>query len=232
MEDTAPPPGPPSRRALLRHLWGMVQTRTEAAAVVVGLQRAALTQGLVFGAVAVLAASAFLTAVIVLVAVAAPPQWRAPALGAIAVLLLGTAAAGAFGAVGKLRRDAALIADFKQGLRLDLALVNLALRDPDTEDDEKLEARERARRAVQEAAEAKADTATDATAAASATATAESVRVDPAARVVTEREMPQPPAEVPEDVLKAEVPAGRPRTARELPSTADELQEYRESGRA
>jgi uncharacterized membrane protein YqjE len=225
-----PKPEPPSRRALLRHLWGMVQTRAEAAAVVVSLQRAALTQGLVFGAVAVLAASAFLTAVIVLIAVAAPPEWRGPALGAVALLLLVATVAGGLGAAGKLRRDAALIADFRQGLKLDLALVNLALRDPDTEDDDKLEARERARQAVQEAAEAKQGTALDATAAASAAATAEGVRANPSP-LATEREMPQAPVEVPEEVLKAEV-AAAPRPAPEAPVTVDDLQEYRESGRA
>jgi hypothetical protein len=60
-----------SRRALLRHLWAMVQTRTEAAALVVSLQKTAVMQG-----VALLAVAARrrvpVTAVIVLIAVAAP----------------------------------------------------------------------------------------------------------------------------------------------------------------
>ena len=56
-----------SRRALLRHLWAMVQTRTEAAALVVSLQKTAVMQGVALFAVAALAASAFVTAVIVLI---------------------------------------------------------------------------------------------------------------------------------------------------------------------
>ena len=80
-----------SRRALLRQLWAMVQTRTEAASLVVSLQKTAVMQGVALFAVAALAASAFVTALIVFIAVAAPPEWRALALGLVVLALLGTA---------------------------------------------------------------------------------------------------------------------------------------------
>jgi hypothetical protein len=51
-----------------------------------------------------------------------------------------------------------LIADFSKGLRLDLAMINLALKDPETEDQEKLDSREKAKETVREAAAAKAGT--------------------------------------------------------------------------
>jgi uncharacterized membrane protein YqjE len=147
-----------SRRALLRHLWAMVQTRTEAAALVVTLQKTAVMQGVALSAVAALAASAFVTALIVLIAVAAPPEWRALALGLVVLALLLTAVLAAMAARRRLRRDVALIADFSKGLRLDLAMINLALKDPETEDQEKLDAREKAKDAVREAAAEKAST--------------------------------------------------------------------------
>jgi uncharacterized membrane protein YqjE len=147
-----------SRRALLRHLWAMVQTRTEAAALVVSLQKTAVMQGVALFAVAALAASAFITAVIVLIAVAVPPEWRVLALGVVVLALLLTAVLAAMAAGRRLRRDTALIADFSKGLRLDLAMINLALKDPETEDQEKLDAREKAKDAVREAAAEKAST--------------------------------------------------------------------------
>ena len=157
------PAGPSmSRLALLRHLWAMVQTRTEAAALVVSLQKTAVMQGVALLAVAALAASAFVTAVIVLIAVAAPPEWRVLALGLVVLALLLTAVFAAMAAGRRLRRDTALIADFSKGLRLDLAMINLALKDPETEDQEKLDAREKAKDAVREAAADKAGTPTTA----------------------------------------------------------------------
>jgi uncharacterized membrane protein YqjE len=136
----------------------MVQTRTEAAALVVSLQKTAVMQGVALFAVAALTASAFVTAVIVLIAVATPPEWRALALGVVVVALLLTAVFTAMAAGRRFRRDTALIADFSKGLRLDLAMINLALKDPETEDQEKLDAREKAKDAVREAAAAKAGT--------------------------------------------------------------------------
>jgi uncharacterized membrane protein YqjE len=136
----------------------MAQTRAEAAALVVSLQKTAVMQGVALYAAAALAASASITAVIVLVAVAAPPEWRVAALGAVVVLLLLATAFAAMRAGRQLRRDAALIADFSKGLRLDLAMLNLALKDPNPEDSEELSKRERAQDAVREAAAEKAST--------------------------------------------------------------------------
>lgn len=148
----------PSRRALLRHLWAMVQTRAEAAGLVVQLQRTAVTQGLLFAGIAAVAALSFTTAVIVWIAVAAPEAWRGWALGIVALALLATAVYSAITAGRRIRHDTNLIADFTRGLRLDLAMVNLALKDADTEDEEKLAARERAKTAVRDAAAEKAAT--------------------------------------------------------------------------
>ena len=55
---------------------------------------------------------------------------RALALGLVVLALLGTAIFAAMRASQQIRRDTALIADFWKGLRLDLAMVNLALNDP------------------------------------------------------------------------------------------------------
>ena len=147
-----------SRRALLRHLWAMVQTRTEAAVLVVQLQRSALAQGLLHYGIAALAAMSFVIAAVVLIAIAVPAPWNAIVLGLLAAALLAVALAGASRGTARLKRDVSLIADFTQGLKLDLAMVNLALKDPDTEDAEKLEAREQAKSAVREAAAEKSAT--------------------------------------------------------------------------
>lgn len=229
-----------SRRALLRHLWAMVQTRTEAAALVVSLQKTAVMQGVALFAVAALTASAFVTAVIVLIAVATPPEWRVPALGLVVLALLLTAVFTAMAAGRRFRRDTALIADFSKGLRLDLAMINLALKDPETEDQEKLDSREKAKDAVREAAAAKAgtpSTAEDGTisttgpsmAAASAAMTAAApsgahirpdVRTDPVAGIGTERTAATqaPPADAADQIAAARadaIPEGA--TEREMP---------------
>ena len=59
--------------------------------VVVQLQRTAVTQGLLFYGIAAVTALSFMTAVIVWIAVAAPPAWRGWALGIVALALLATA---------------------------------------------------------------------------------------------------------------------------------------------
>ena len=69
----------------------MIQTRAEAAGLVVQLQRTAVTQGLIFGGVAAVTGLSFMTAVIVWIAVAAPPSWRGWALGIVSVAVLATA---------------------------------------------------------------------------------------------------------------------------------------------
>lgn len=147
-----------SRRALLRHLWSMIQTRVEAAGLVVQLQRTAVTQGLLFYGIAAVTALSFMTAVIVWIAVAAPPSWRGWALGILALALLATAVFSVATAGTRMRRDAGLIADFSRGLKLDLAMINLALKDPHTEDEDELAERERAKEKVREAAAEKAAT--------------------------------------------------------------------------
>jgi hypothetical protein len=134
----------------------MVQTRAEAAGLVLQLQRVAVTQGLLFYAIAAVTGLSFMTAVIVWIAVAAPPSWRGWALGIVALALLGTAIFAVVTAGRHLKRDAGLIADYSKGLRLDLAMINLALKDPDADDEEKLAERERARQKVREAAADKA----------------------------------------------------------------------------
>ena len=136
----------------------MVQTRAEAASLVVQLQRTALTQGLLFFGIAAVTALSFMTAVIVWIAVAAPPSWRGWALGLLTLALLAAAVFSAVTAGARIRRDAGLIADYSRGLKLDLAMINLALKDPDTEDEEKLAERERAKEKVREAAAEKAAT--------------------------------------------------------------------------
>lgn len=145
-----------SRRALLRQLWAMVQTRAEAASLVVSLQKTAVIQGVALYAVAALAASACITALIILIAVAVPPEYRAWALGLVSLVLAGGAVFAATKAGQLVKRDAALIAGFSKGLRLDLAMINLALKDPEAEDAKEIEKLERARAAVREAAAEKA----------------------------------------------------------------------------
>ena len=134
----------------------MIQTRAEAAGLVVQLQRTAVTQGLLFGGIAAVTGLSFMTAVIVWIAVAAPPEWRGWALGIVSVGLLAAAIFAAITASRKITHDAALIADYSRGLKLDLAMISLALKDPDTEDEEKLAERERAKEKVREAAAEKA----------------------------------------------------------------------------
>lgn len=134
----------------------MVQTRAEAAGLVVQLQRAAVTQGLLFYAIAAVTGLSFMTAVIVWIAVVAPPSWRGWALGIVAIALLATAIFAVVEAGRQISRDAALIADYSKGLKLDVAMINLALKDPDADDEEKLAERERARQKVREAAAEKA----------------------------------------------------------------------------
>jgi uncharacterized membrane protein YqjE len=148
----------PSRRALLRHLWAMVQTRAEAATLVVKLQRTAVTQGLAMYAIAAMAAMSFMTALIVLIAVAVPPGWRVLALGIVTVALLATVIYAVVTASRRLTHDANLIADFTRGLKLDLAMINLALKDADVDDEEESAKREHAKEAVRKAAADKAAT--------------------------------------------------------------------------
>jgi uncharacterized membrane protein YqjE len=136
----------------------MIQTRAEAAGLVVQLQRTAVTQGLLFYGIAAVTGLSFMTAVIVWIAVAAPPSWRGWALGLVSLALLATAIFSAVTAGKKIARDTGLIADFSRGLKLDLAMVNLALKDPDTEDEDELAERERAKEKVREAAADKAAT--------------------------------------------------------------------------
>ena len=116
----------------------MIQTRAEAAGLVVQLQRTAVTQGLLFGGIAAVTALSFMTAVIVWIAVAAPPEWRGWALGIVSVGLLAAAIFAAVTASRKITQDSALIDDYSRGLKLDLAMISLALKDPNTEDEEKL----------------------------------------------------------------------------------------------
>jgi hypothetical protein len=147
------------RRALLRHVWAMIQTRAEAAALIVSLQKSAVQHGLALYAVAAVAGSAFTTAVIVLVAVAAPPQWRVLALSLLTLALLGLTLWAAISAGRHLRREAALFADFTKGLKLDLAMLNLALKDPDPKNEVERTERESAKAAVRDAAVDRAATA-------------------------------------------------------------------------
>lgn len=120
-----------SRLALLRHLWSMMQTRGEAAGLVLRLQRDALGRGLAWLAVAALAALAFVFALLLLVALGTPQEYRVAALAGLALALLVLAIACVSGAQRQVARDTGLIADFTAGLRLDLAMVNLALKDPE-----------------------------------------------------------------------------------------------------
>ena len=145
-----------SRWALLRHLWAMVQTRAEAAGLVARIQQAAIVQGVVYGAVAAVAALSFVTASIVWLAVVAPAAWRGAALGLVALALLAAAVYFGFSAGRRVRRDARRVADVSRGLKLDFAMIDLAFKDAHTSDQDELAARERAKTAVREAAAAKA----------------------------------------------------------------------------
>ncbi len=132
----------------------MAQTRAEAAGLVLSLQRSALGRGMAWYAVAAMAAMAFMIALLLLIALGTPQEYRAWVLGLLSIALFATAAYCANHARLQLTRDKAVIADFTKGLRLDLAMVNLALKDPETDDDEKLASRERAETEVREAAAA------------------------------------------------------------------------------
>lgn len=146
-----------SRLALLRHLWAMMQTRGEAAGLVLRLQRDALGRGLAWSGVAAMASMGFMFALVLLVAVGTPEEYRVAALAGLALALLITAIACASGARRQLARDTGLIADFTAGLRLDLAMVNLALKDPEAEDVTAIAERGQAKMAAREAAAAKAE---------------------------------------------------------------------------
>jgi hypothetical protein len=105
-------------------------------------------------AFAAMAAMAFMVSLLLLIALGTPPEYRMWVLGGVSILLLATAAYCAMHARQQLTRDSALIGDFTKGLRLDLAMVNLALKDPQTHDADRLAARERARTEVRDAAAA------------------------------------------------------------------------------
>jgi uncharacterized membrane protein YqjE len=219
-----------SRRALLRHLWSMVQTRAEAATVVVALQRAALTEALVMFGVAVVAGLSSVTALIVLIAVAAPEAWRGIALLVVTLALVGAAVYGVVAGRRKLTRDRALVADLASGLKLDLAMMNLALRDPDTEDEKKLAARDQAREKVRDAAAAKAATPSVAEGGEQPSAEGPSGSAAEAAMraASTEREMPPAP---PLDTAGAPEAAAPAAAAPTEPGLEARTQESR-SGRA
>jgi hypothetical protein len=203
-----------SRRALLRHLWSMLQTRAEAAGLVLSLQRSALGRGLGWYAIAAMAAMAFMFALLLLIALGTPAEYRALVLGLVTLALAGVAVYCAVHAKRELSRDAALITDFTTGLRLDLAMVNLALKDPETENEEKLEAREHAKTKVREAAEDKAESTMNAAGSpAAAAATEEGPGLESAAaaaRAVTpmasEIEHPSAPITPPDEMTNAPPP--------------------------
>lgn len=209
-----------SRRALLRHLWSMLQTRAEAAGLVLSLQRSALGRGLAWYAVAAMAAMALMFALLLLIALGTPPEYRALVLGLVTLALFGVAAYCAVHAKHELTRDAALITDFTTGLRLDLAMVNLALKDPQATDEEKLAAREHAKDKVRDAAEDKAAATMSAADSASGTAAGdESPGLESAAAAMravtptaTEIERPCSPVTPPDEMTNAP-----PRPVREAP---------------
>ncbi len=134
----------------------MLQTRAEAAGLVLSLQRSALGRGVAWFAIAGIAAIALLFSVLLLIAFGTPENYRVAALGLTSLALLAAAVFCGLHARSQMTRDAALIADFTTGLRLDLAMVNLALKDADTEDENKIAERERAKVKVREAVVAKA----------------------------------------------------------------------------
>jgi hypothetical protein len=99
-----------------------------------------------------MAAMAFVVSLLLLIALGTPPEYRMWVLGGVSMLLLAIAAYCSMHARQQLTRDAALIGDFTKGLRLDLAMVNLALKEPETADAEPLAAREPAETEVPAAA--------------------------------------------------------------------------------
>ena len=143
-----------SRLALLRHIWAMMQTRGEAASLVLRLQLDALLRGIAWFAAAAVTAMALMMALVLLVAFGAPAEYRVAALAGLALALLVAAIACVISARRQLARDAGLIAEFTAGLRLDLAMVNLALKDPAADDEGAVVEREQARAEVREAAAA------------------------------------------------------------------------------
>jgi uncharacterized membrane protein YqjE len=184
----------------------MVQTRAEAAVLVVQLQRTAVTQGLLFYGVAAVTALSFMTAVIVWIAVAAPPPWRGWLLGILSVALLAAAIYSVLTAGKKIRRDASLIADFSRGIKLDLAMITLALKDPETEDEDKLAERERAKTKVREAAAEKVSTPS--TAEGADAPSAANASVESAAAAMRAAAPGSPAAK--SKAADADEPAGRP----------------------
>lgn len=144
------------RRALLQHVWAMVQTRAEAAGLVLQLQQAAWRRGLAWYGIAAVASLALVMTLVLLVALGTPAAYRAGALVLLAAVLLAALVACVSIARRQWARDAALVSDFRAGLKLDLALVNLALRDPEATDEDARLGRERARAAVREAVDDRA----------------------------------------------------------------------------
>lgn len=204
-----------SKLALLRHLWAMMQTRGEAAGLVLRLQLDAVGRGLAWFAVGAVTAIGFMFALLLLVAFGTPPEYRAAALGTLSLGLLIAAIACISGARRHLKRDVALISDFTAGLRLDLAMVNLALKDSAADDDESIAERERAKSAVREAATAKAETSDSAGAAAKSEAgdpaeESASAAMHAASAAPTELDLPPPSVTAPEAMT-------RPRTEERTP---------------
>lgn len=192
----------------------MVQTRAEAAGLVLSLQRSALGRGLAWYAVAAMAAMAFMFALLLLIALGTPEEYRALVLGLVTLSLFGVAAWCALHAKQQLARDTALITDFTTGLRLDLAMVNLALKDPDTDDAEQLEEREHAQAKVREAADDRTDSTMSAAGSASGTASGDAAldlessaaAMRAAAPTATEIERPTAPITPPEEMTHAAPP--------------------------
>jgi hypothetical protein len=196
-----------SKFALLRHLWAMMQTRGEAAGLVLRLQLDAVGRGLAWFAIGAVAAIGFTFALLLLVAFGTPQEYRVAALGTLTLALLIAAIACTGGARRHLRRDVALISDFTAGLRLDLAMINLALKDSEADDEKAIAERERAKSAVREAAAAKAATSDSAEAPGKSEAgdTAEEsapATVHPASAVPTELDLPPPSVTAPEAMTR------------------------------
>lgn len=169
----------------------MLQTRAEAAGLVLSLQRSALGRGLAWYAVAAMAAMALMFALLLFIAFGMPAEYRATALGLATLALFGATAYCVVRARQELTRDSALLADFATGLRLDLAMVNLALKDPATNGEQESEARERATDEVHDPAEERSAVLRAAT---------------PAA---TEMEHPSAPITPPDEMTHAPLPPMR-----------------------
>lgn len=155
---------------------------------------------------------------LLLIALGTPEEYRALVLGPVTLALAGVAAFCAVHAKRELARDTALITDFTTGLRLDLAMVNLALKDPETEDEEKQEAREHAKTKVREAAEDKAASTMNAAGGPAAAASVEegpglestAAAVRAVTPMATEIEQPSAPITPPDEMTNAPPsPSGR-----------------------